>query len=97
MGHHCTGRIGPAEGGLGWATYTGMSYLSSLTCLGANAYNMCFNWGQMMAEFLHCTSHSEGSGNMILIDAHHTGVRYLTYGGTVVLNVHIMVLLRCVL
>ena len=72
-----------------------MSYLSSLSCLGANAYNMCFNWGQMMAEFLHCTSY----GNMFLFDAHHRGVRYLTYGGTVhvVPNVHIMVLLRCVL
>ena len=50
-----------------------------------------------MAEFLHCTSHSEGYGNMFLFDAHHRDVRYLTYGGTVVPNVHIMVLLRCVL
>ena len=83
MGHHCTGRIWLAEGGLWWATNTGMSYLSSLSCLGANAYN--------------CTSHGEGYGNMFLFDAHHRGVRYLTYGGTVVPNFHIMVLLRCVL
>ena len=97
MGNHCTGRIWLPEGGLGWATNTGVSYLSSLSCLGANAYNMCFIWGQMMAEFLYCTSHGEGYGNMFLFDAHHRGVRYLTYGGTVVPNFHIMVLLRCVL